>query len=124
MVNRKHPGITVRSCDDPKEYQRQRRQLDKDYIKEYNSSEPRQRKGVERIRLKKWQLLQYKGCKCIKCGLAATEENSCIFDFHHIEPKVFNMAPFTRSYYSLQEESRKCVVLCANCHRMEHKKYY
>jgi len=124
MVKPRNPLITVSVKDDPKEYHRQRRIINKEKIKEYNSSPGRKQKCVERIRNKKWILIQMLGSKCKNCGLKATEENSCVFDFHHIEEKSFGLAPFTRSMRSLEQEAKKCIILCANCHRMEHKEEY
>lgn len=44
-------------------------------------------------------------------------------DFHHLDPtekdkNVGDLMSF--STQKLKEEIRKCVVLCANCHRMVH----
>ena len=45
-------------------------------------------------------------------------------DLHHLDPsqkdeRVAQLAK-SSSYKKLQEEIDKCVVLCANCHRMVH----
>lgn len=56
---------------------------------------------------------------CCKCG----ETRSYVLDFHHYDPatKKFTIgrAPL-RSAKQMDEEVKKCVVLCANCHREFH----
>jgi len=57
---------------------------------------------------------------CIKCG----ESHSAILDFHHINPsdsdKKVHRLTANGAYKQAREEIKKCVVLCANCHRKEH----
>lgn len=58
--------------------------------------------------------------KCTKCGL----DHPAALDFHHENPneKEYNVnrlisdGRFKRAY----EEIKKCIVLCANCHRIHH----
>lgn len=59
--------------------------------------------------------------KCAKCG----ENRGYLLDYHHINPeeKDTTIARMTSNNYNLdkiQEEIKKCVVLCANCHREFH----
>jgi len=115
-------NIPVKVGDDPKEYYRLSRIERKEEILEYNSSPIRKQKCVERIRKKKLYLANLLGSKCIHCNIESNYENIAIFDFHHIKEKSFNLAPFTRSLKSLIEESKKCILLCANCHRLEHRR--
>lgn len=61
----------------------------------------------------------YKGCN--KCGI----KNPIILDFHHIKEKSFNVATGIAHDYKrerIKNEIRKCIVLCANCHRIIHSK--
>lgn len=56
---------------------------------------------------------------CAKCG----ETRLYVLDFHHIDPeeKDFTIGRASlRSAKQLYEEVKKCVVLCANCHREFH----
>lgn len=58
------------------------------------------------------------GGRCQRCG----EEHSVgVFDFHHLNPseKSFGLgsAATTRAKTAYAEEAKKCVMLCANCHR-------
>jgi hypothetical protein len=55
---------------------------------------------------------------CVVCG---EREPVCI-DFHHIDPatKTAGVAKLLRDNRSLEmilEEIRKCIAVCANCHR-------
>lgn len=58
-------------------------------------------------------------CGCKVCG----EREPCALDFHHVDmdTKDYN-ASYLRSCSTstLRKEIRKCVVLCANCHRKVH----
>jgi hypothetical protein len=62
-----------------------------------------------------------KGGKCERC-LKVYHNN--IYDFHHRDPKTkqFNLdrSNFARAFQPLQEETEKCHLLCANCHREVH----
>ena len=58
---------------------------------------------------------------CAKCG----DKRGYVLDFHHINPseKENTIARMTSNNYELikvYDEIKKCVVLCANCHREFH----
>lgn len=81
-----------------------------------------QQKDRDRIeRNRKW-LAEYKAtCKCCECP----ESRVACLDFHHVDPatKVMNVCEMVNNRYSIQriqEEIAKCIVLCANCHRVNH----
>lgn len=60
------------------------------------------------------------GNKCADCGISYPPP---IYDFHHLDPtkKDFTVANIIwRNLDSLREELDKCVMLCANCHRLRH----
>ena len=60
------------------------------------------------------------GGKCKSCNGVF---EPCVYDFHHVNPKE---KEFTIGENMLVSEERflkevsKCILLCANCHRMEH----
>lgn len=59
------------------------------------------------------------GLKCCVCG----EEETVCLDFHHInmEEKEKNVTKMVASgYNSVIKELKKCIVVCANCHRKIH----
>lgn len=60
--------------------------------------------------------------KCAKCGY-----NKCgaALDFHHLDPsekdeKISKMISNKYTLDKIHEEIKKCIVLCANCHREFH----
>ena len=68
----------------------------------------------------KEKAIEYLGGKCIDCGLI---DESCVYDFHHLDPSKKEISFGSRggkSFESLKEELDKCVLLCANCHRKRH----
>jgi len=58
--------------------------------------------------------------KCINCGF----DNPAALDFHHVikDPDNQKLYEILRrnAYKRAMEEIKKCVVLCANCHRIHH----
>ena len=73
----------------------------------------RHRRNKEYIRL-------YKQSRCCEqCG----EARAVCLDFHHKEPdtKRFGLTGAeTYSIAAIDAEMRKCVLVCANCHRVLH----
>ena len=71
----------------------------------------------------KQKCLDFLGNKCEECGY-------CIYngalEFHHKDPKEkdFNLSKVgcTNLNEKIKSELRKCKLLCANCHRIEHTK--
>ena len=59
--------------------------------------------------------------KCAKCG----DSRSYVLDFHHVDPKekverISRMLAQNVNQEKLEEELKKCVCLCSNCHREFH----
>ena len=68
--------------------------------------------------------LEAKGGKCIRCGYC---ECSQALTFHHLDPKLKAFAisgAHCRSEKIIEDELRKCVVLCQNCHHGLHAGFY
>lgn len=58
---------------------------------------------------------------CQFCKMKCTENNSCSFDFDHVNPntKMCNISQAgNMNKQRLDEEIRKCRLLCANCHKL------
>lgn len=58
--------------------------------------------------------------KCSQCGYDKCPQ---AIDFHHLDPneKDFNISShWTISEERLKQEVKKCIQLCANCHREHH----
>lgn len=66
--------------------------------------------------------IEYKEWKCAVCGLVATTENACVFQFHHRNPdeKEFDIGSTSISLERALSELDKCDMLCANCHLIIH----
>ena len=65
-------------------------------------------------------ILTVLGGKCAICGY---DKCSAALDAHHIDPnkKEFTIASNpNKSYEAISNELKKCVLLCANCHRALH----
>ena len=60
---------------------------------------------------------------CVKCG----DDRLYIVDFHHVDPKQksFNIYRKTskRDFSVIENEAKKCVCLCRNCHGEFHHLY-
>jgi len=64
--------------------------------------------------------IKYLGGGCSKCGWSGDQ---AAFQFHHKNPKekdftIGNVA--NKSWSSIKAEMKKCILLCANCHTIEH----
>ena len=57
---------------------------------------------------------------CTKCG----QNHPATLDFHHIvkdeSNRQVNKLTSSGKYLAAREEIKKCMVLCANCHRIHH----
>jgi hypothetical protein len=87
---------------------------------EANKEKIKQRNAATRKkRREEWQ--EYKATlSCTKCGF----NHPAALDFHHEDPstKTGNVYSFAAGgqYKKAREEIKKCIVLCANCHRIHH----
>ena len=62
--------------------------------------------------------IKYLGGKCKKCGWYG---NQAALQFHHLRGKDFTIGNVAnKSWDSIKKEIVKCVLLCANCHAIEH----
>jgi len=69
---------------------------------------------------KRDRLIKMFGARCFHCGF---DKYTSVLDFHHIDPnqKKFMLALYhNRSFETQLAEAKKCVLLCANCHRALH----
>ncbi len=94
------------------EYQRQYRKLNRKMVTEKATNKKRQRikDAIELLG----------GC-CNKCK--GVFDPIC-YDFHHVNPseKEFTISEnMLVGLERFQKEISKCILLCANCHRLEHK---
>lgn len=86
-------------------------------------SEQNQIKTQERRKRNKQKAVDYLGGKCLHCATAY--ENNSVYDFHHVDTTTKEADPGSLLHYSwkrIVKELDKCILLCANCHRIEHNK--
>lgn len=92
------------------------------YINNKDSYRINQKKRRESKKI--WFAEIKKNYCCLYCG---EQDINCI-DFHHYENnKKFTITDAVRdccSEFLILEEIKKCITLCANCHRMEHLKNF
>lgn len=74
-----------------------------------------------RIRLELWIESYKKNLCCERCGFSDYRA----LQFHHQDrgDKEFNVSDMVRQGWSIaaiEREISKCIVLCANCHQIEH----
>ena len=72
----------------------------------------------EKKQLREWIRLLKLGQKCLKCS----ENDSIVLEFHHRNPqtKITGIGEMVSRGYSrkaIEEEIKKCDILCANCHK-------
>ena len=100
----------------------------KEYHKEYHkkwyikNKEKRCEQIKNREKLIRKMFQEYKSkLSCCKCE----ENESVALDFHHVGEKTDILSVMVHDGFSwerIQEEIKKCIVLCSNCHRIEHYK--
>ncbi len=74
----------------------------------------------------KWLIDLKIGLKCEKCGF----NHPAALDFHHLDPSTKEFTVSGRMTCSKENkekvlnEIKKCIILCSNCHRIEHATNY
>lgn len=79
------------------------------------------RRRVRVVRIQSSRLKAMHGSKCCVCGYSRCEK---ALEFHHLDSSVktrtVSQALSSFGYAKALEESKKCVLICANCHRELH----
>ncbi len=72
---------------------------------------------------KKKKAVYYLGGKCKHCGI----DNIIVLEFHHLD-KIKKEVRWSImkgwSWDRILKEIKKCIPLCANCHKIEHATFY
>ena len=74
---------------------------------------------------RKRKAINYKGNECTDCNLNLANSHYSVFEFHHLDPseKDHDWTKLRlKSWTAIQMELNKCVLLCANCHRVRHSR--
>ncbi len=62
--------------------------------------------------------IEFLGGKCKNCGWSGDQ---AALQFHHLKGKDFTIGNVAnKSWDSIKKEMQKCILLCANCHMIEH----
>lgn len=109
----KDKGIRKKICKNcHTAYRRQHYLQNKDkYLLKAHSWNTKQKEILAEFLFKKLSQSQ-----CVDCG----EKDIIVLEFDHLNNKKFGIAEMYKNSYSLhavEEEIKKCVVRCANCHR-------
>lgn len=83
--------------------------------------------GVEAVRRRRFKLrdmaIEFLGGKCLRTSCGYHRFKGAL-EFHHKDPNEkeqgFLLRGTTYSWERIKEELKKCVLLCANCHREVH----
>ena len=89
----------------------------KDILRTKNS-----KRQKETTRKHKIQAIEYLGGSCFDCK---GKFIPACYDFHHLDPSIKDKEIaklMSRSFENIKIELDKCVLLCANCHRIRHAK--
>jgi len=96
------------------------KKLDKNKLKGNLCMQCAAQVNVNRRRKKRDIAINHLGNKCIDCGITYP---AAVYDFHHLGNKKDCVATMIRNNLKVEtilEEVDKCVLLCANCHRIRH----
>lgn len=86
----------------------------------YKNKADRYKNQIFRWRRIKLQAIEYKGGSCTNCGFSS---HPSALQFHHTDPVEKDVAwnkLRLRSWDKITTELDKCILLCANCHAIEH----
>jgi len=80
---------------------------------------------IKRWQNRKIEAINYMGGECVDCKIAHPIYPPDVYEFHHLDPKE-KEAGWVKlrltSWENIKKELDKCVLLCANCHRIRHYK--
>jgi hypothetical protein len=95
-----------------KEYSRKHYEANKKQLIEANSK-------YKQKKWREWKTYKSSLC-CAQCGFS----HIAALDFHHEDPTTkeydVNRLISNGQFKKAEEEIKKCIVLCANCHRIHH----
>jgi hypothetical protein len=72
----------------------------------------------KRLKERKLIYIEKFGSKCNNCG---ESYHSSVYEFHHLYDKDYSWNQLCgRKEETIEKELSKCIMLCANCHRLQH----
>src|SRR3990167_6640627 len=108
------PEYRAKDNEWARERRRERYNTDPEFKSRVNAQ---QRKQYAQARRLIYEVLWQTGCKY--CG----ERDPACLQFHHRDPKMkkANVPALAQSRKAVNEEMKKCDIVCANCHCKIHK---
>ena len=104
---------------DPEERKRRQRGYSAKFYNNNKALSQQRTKDSSRVRKRKWDAFKA-SLSCTVCGF----KHPAVIDFHHVDPSTKTAAvhAFIQDgrFAAAYEEVKKCVALCANCHRIHH----
>lgn len=104
---------------DPEERKRRQRGYSAKFYSNNKALSQQRTKDSSRVRKRKWDAFKA-SLSCTACGV----KHPAVIDFHHVDPSTKTAAVHTfiqdGRFAAAYEEVKKCVALCANCHRIHH----
>jgi hypothetical protein len=103
-----------------------KRTYDNNFHKNRNIKQRKRKLDLQKQRIKlirEFIITHLKNCECKICG----EKRLPTLDFHHLNGKSFNVSDGIKNGFSInkiENEMKKCEILCSNCHRMETSKQF
>lgn len=82
---------------------------------------------IKRWIQRKIEAIQYKGSECKRCGLHLIHSHYSVFEFHHVDhtQKDCDWSKLRlKTKTTIKNELDKCLLLCANCHRIIHSEEF
>ena len=117
MYTKQNIGIDTSTPEGKKAYNAAYRLKNKERHRESGRATKNKRRRENKIRA-----VNYLGGECEGCGL--TSPYYSVFDFHHRDPNEKESDPGSlmhRNWETIFKEINKCMLLCANCHRILHE---
>lgn len=108
------PGSKEYHALKSREWYQRTKQHSPERIKERDEYNKQRRKDCKSSWVKRF------GGVCLHCQQTYPD---CVFEFHHVNHSEKEYSPshlFGLSIKTQERELSKCVMLCANCHRIEH----
>lgn len=100
-----------------------RKSKHKEYSRKYYEANKEKHKALSKankaVGKARWAIFKA-SLKCTQCGF----NHPAALDFHHVDPSekenLVSKLVSNGCFAAAMEEVQKCVVLCANCHRVHH----
>ena len=114
-------NTTIKKCKHTMPYKNKEQKKAAERAGYERNKEQRQKREREKKAVAKEKWRNFKSTlSCVQCG----QNHPATLDFHHIEKhpdnRSVNKLLTNRAYKQVMEEIKKCMVLCANCHRIHH----